>query len=502
MKKRYLVAGVALGLAIIGGVGSAATMSTALPKLDRYIVERRAAILDNKEIFSSKDKVTQINMGNMNIAYNTTVNIKKSKDNTVRVTATCIKDKNYYNVSVKDGVLNIGLDENEKLEMDSGFDDGVYLGDDKKLHFMGQKYSLFAVPKEIITKELDKMAMSGVRINSDFSEFRRNYKSSLFEVNIEVPEGVNIVSNLSGTTGRISPVFVNVENGLIKDFVSTNSIFSLYSMNYDGKIKNYKVDMTSEKNNIVSLDNLQGLGNIEKMEVNLNPGTYFTGEFDGNKLADEVVFNVSGEKKEIGKNEDFYGLYNSEEEILDYLINKMTYPDSDDDDDDNTEGSISKRIGQLDRKSDKAKQEKALLEMFKAEIVKQKAREDDNDTYLAASRDFYSSYDMSLPVMTNMAKKVVVNAPDSNLRVELSKDENPDLDIKTKNGTDLKYYLVDKIDAEKIPSKDKIKVYKGTIYDLIKKLDAKNEKKGEVTNPALVINSKSLSILQEADDER
>ncbi len=56
MKKRYIVAGVALSMAIVGGVGSAVTMTTAIPKLDRYIVERRSSLLSNKEIFNSRLK--------------------------------------------------------------------------------------------------------------------------------------------------------------------------------------------------------------------------------------------------------------------------------------------------------------------------------------------------------------------------------------------------------------------------------------------------------------
>ena len=116
MKKRYIVAGVALSMAIVGGIGSAVTMTTAIPKLDRYIVERRASLLSNKEIFNSSDKINQLNLGNLSLAYNTEVNIRKSTDNKVKVTATCINDKNYYDVNIKDGVLSVNIDENKKLD--------------------------------------------------------------------------------------------------------------------------------------------------------------------------------------------------------------------------------------------------------------------------------------------------------------------------------------------------------------------------------------------------
>lgn len=48
--------------------------------------------------FKKSDKINQLNLGNLSLAYNTEVNIRKSTDNKVKVTATCINDKNYYDV--------------------------------------------------------------------------------------------------------------------------------------------------------------------------------------------------------------------------------------------------------------------------------------------------------------------------------------------------------------------------------------------------------------------
>lgn len=497
MKKRYIVAGVALSMAIVGGVGSAVTMTTAIPKLDRYIVERRASLLSNKEIFNSSDKINQLNLGNLSLAYNTEVNIKKSTDNKVKVTATCINDKNYYDVNIKDGVLSVNIDENKKLDSNALFDNGMYLGDDRKIHFLGQKYSIFSAPKELIVEQLDKMALSGMRINSDFTEGMESESNRLYKLNIEIPESVNLTFNPSMKEGSIIPAKINIEDGLIKDTVSSNSLYIMDMIKYNGNIKNFKLDMSRYSGNKISLDNLVTSLKIEKMEVNLNPGNYFVGDIDNKKIASEVVFNFAGNKKSLNEDDDMYEIYSSEKKIVEHLVDRIKYPNSDDSYEDD-DSNIDSRIDSLEKQSNKIAREKRLIELFDKEINKAKNHEDSD--YGEIERDFYNSCDASINIYNNMADKISINAGESNIRLQLNKDLNPSLDIKTKDGIDLRYYLVDKVTSDKIVKKDSLKEYKGTLYDYIKKIEPSYKENRATTNPAISVNAKSLRLIEKVDE--
>lgn len=89
---------------------------------------------------------------------------------------------------------------------------------------------------------------------------------------------------------------------------------------------------------------------------------------------------------------------------------------------------------------------------------------------------------------------------DSNIRLQLNKDLNPSLDIKTKDGIDLRYYLVDKVTSDKIVKKDSLKEYKGTLYDYIKKIEPSYKENRTTTNPAISVNAKSLRLIEKVDE--
>ena len=99
-----------------------------------------------------------------------------------------------------------------------------------------------------------------------------------------------------------------------------------------------------------------------------------------------------------------------------------------------------------------------------------------------------------------MADKISINAGESNIRLQLNKDLNPSLDIKTKDGIDLRYYLVDKVTSDKIVKKDSLKEYKGTLYDYIKKIEPSYKENRATTNPAISVNAKSLRLIEKVDE--
>lgn len=495
MKKVYMFAIATLGISIMSGAASVVTITKALPKLDGYLVERRADLLSDKTIFQSKDKVNKISIGNTNIAYNTIVNIKKSKDNEVRVNATLINGKNYYKTDVKNGVLSVGLDDNKVLDRNNGFDYGIYIGDDKRIHFLGKSYPIFNIPKEIIKRELDDMAISGVRIDRDLSKFNGNYESNAFQLNIEIPESVDIVLDTKGYPE------IDIENDLIKNNVYLNSPYNIDSIKYDGEIKEFIIDATKEKDNIISLTTFNDPKNIKRMDINVNRGTYFIGNVENGKIADELFINVGKSKNEMDEDFNTKDIVEPEDSINEYLVENVLRSEDENDNSSRDYGNVESRIDELKNESKKADNNKALLEKFSKEINRSAENEKNNDNYIKEIEDFYKEFDFSMSVNKGMADKVTINAPEANVRVELAKKFNPKMDLKTKNGIDMRYYLIDKVSADKIQMPNTLKDYSGSIYDYINKIDSKHSIKSKEMLPTIAVNAEYARITESIDNE-
>ena len=477
--KKFIIIG-AISFAILGGVGSAYTMLDTLPKMDSYLQRRRSEIVNKEEIINSDAKVNTINLGKL--SNYPIVKIKKSNDNRTKVVVSTIYGKNNYISNIKDGVLNL----ERKNETDSAFSMD-YL-DTRS----GIKDLIFNTDRDFVSKSLDYMVVSGTRINKISMESDDNMRAS--NILIEVPNSVDINFTENNIKGYETATKVEIEDGLIRDTVKANSNSNYGYIRYNGTINNVILNGRSGNNtfsSVVFLDDFNyDSTKIKNLTLNMNKGFVLNEDVK----AENIVINIGNErhKYNIDNIED---LLNKEKKIYEYLGDSNFDLDDETDTSDSDYSDLSSKIKNMDNASDFEK-------LFKEEIgyAKETVYKNGFDSKKVYEH-FNNMFDINIPIIPEMANRLTINAPSGRVRIILEKGFNPDVKIKTKEGIDLRMFLVDKIPSRFIPSKNSVKEINGNIYSYTKHLDKNFGEVKPVLKPEIVVNSNSAYIVDQKIDD-
>ncbi|MEG0250079.1 MAG: hypothetical protein RR561_04380 [Peptostreptococcus sp.] len=496
MNKKILITAVAFF--VVGAAGSLYTAFNTVPKLDKYVVERRGELVEEKKILESTDKVNTLKLGDFpNFGV---VNIKKSTDNKVRIKGTGIKSPKAYDASIVDGVLTV---ESTKENING------MIKSHANIEYMNPfEFISLITSKEIVRDSLDELALSGARFergndintNSPFDNSIYKRDNSVYKVDIELPEGVNIEQkNGSLTSGMSYITRYNIEDNMIKDSIKASDIRFVTSIEYSNPIKKLILDyrdLKDENINASMLDYLVGNNaiSIDKLEVFARPTLLLDLDEPMGKVANEITYNIDGEK--IPYNDQTYydidSIFEKEIEFNEDILDNMN---DDDFDSGNFDVDIDKKLDKLDKKSDKMEEVRSILSLFKDDIKSAKDLREGSRTDSEEARYYYNKFDLSIPVYREMANKITVNAPNSSVRISLEDEFNPKVNINTKDGIDFRYYLVKRVKSKNIPAPNSVKQYNGALEDNIKRLN-KNEKEATnpTSNPELIVNARTASI--------
>ncbi|PSJ31440.1 hypothetical protein UF10_05845 [Peptostreptococcus russellii] len=239
MNKKILIT--AVSLFVVGAAGSLYTAFNTIPKLDKYVVERREELVEVSQVLESTNKVNTVQLGDFpNFGV---VNIKKSPDNKVRVNGRGIKGVKAYDASISEGVLKV---ESTKENINGVVKTQADIDSMNPFEFIS-----LITSKDIVKDSLDELALSGARFergnginpNSPFDESVYKLDNSVYSLDIELPEGVNLEQKDGSLTSGMSYINkYNIEDNMIKDHIKASDIRFVTSIEYNNPIKKLVMD--------------------------------------------------------------------------------------------------------------------------------------------------------------------------------------------------------------------------------------------------------------------
>lgn len=499
MNKKILIT--AVSLFVVGAAGSLYTAFNTIPKLDKYVVERREELVEVSQVLESTDKVNTVQLGDFpNFGV---VNIKKSPDNKVRVNGRGIKGVKAYDASISEGVLKV---ESTKENINGVIKTQADIDSMNPFEFIS-----LITSKDIVKDSLDELALSGARFergngintNSPFDESVYKLDNSVYSLDIELPEGINLEQKDGSLTSGMSYINkYNIEDNMIKDHIKASDIRFVTSIEYNNPIKKLVMDYRNINNKNVNssmLDYLAGSKaiKIDKLEVYARPSLLLDLDEDRAKIANEITYNIEGDKVAYD-GESYYdidSIFEKEKEFNEDLLDNIN---DDDFNSENFDVDIDDKLDTLDKNSDKLEDVRSTLNLFKDDIKAARKIREGSRTAAEEVGYYYNKFDLSIPVYREMADKITINAPNSSVRVAIDEDFNPKVNINTKDGIDFRYYLIEKVRAKNIPAPNSVKQYSGVLEDNIKKLNNDSKlKTNPVSNPELVINAREARISED-----
>lgn len=514
MKKKYLL--IIFSMIIVGVVGSLFVGSLSVPKFNSYFDEKRAELMDESDLINTDSKVEILKIGNL--PRNTVINVKKSNSNKVNVHVKSTYGKDVFSSRMDKNTLVIDAKDMNRVYEEKIFGKPVFnraneenfnqINSFEEINDMLDFIKSLRHSKDVVRNSLNKMAIDGARFDKNTLNFDATYIGHYSVVDVEVPNSVdmqvydskyyNIHMNDIDEKSRL-----NIDDGLVKNYIKVKKVDYIDEIAYKDKIDKIMVDIENHEE-YLSLDNRNKHFdlNINILEINTNPSVLVDLMNIKGKIANELILNVSGEKK---LEKDFYQVYdfeNNEDQIQMDVLNMIEdYFNREDNNLSTSERDLfseknlreKKNFDKLEKVTEKDIRINELFRLFADDIVSL------YDYEHSFGEKIHKEFGVDIYIGKDIADKVKINAPKDNVRLVVY-NYNPELDIKSEKIED-KYLLYGKVPNSVILENNK-KEYKGNLDEYIHSV-YKNAKIDMRTSgkPVISVNSKKIRLLEMKQEE-
>lgn len=429
-----------------------------------YIKKQRADKTIEKTLYNEKKQIKEIEL--KDIPANTEINIHKSNSANNKIVSKSFFQKGQYEAKNENGKLI--LDGKNIRVFDSNIQDDI-----------NGPIDVFKHRKELIKDELDRNIYTGIDIEYDrFSIESEGLTYNTLDIYLSEPVDVKAQIAENDVVYFSRPI-LSVDDNMIRDKVEMSHMIDL---KYKGKIKNlllidYSNTSSEDFNRRIDFDRIAKNSTVENLRIDLFSVNqlYLRGNVDFDKDR-KIQINIAKPKEAF--NQKPYSTEDQEMEVLSKIINQA-----------NEEKSNVENGEKIITENKYSKELQHNIDVFMNEL---KMFEKYSRSYNEEDYNL-SNIDTNIDVTELKNKNINIESKDSDLRFLINSNTDYRLKVNTKDGMDMRYveYILDpKIQIS--PKKEKI--YKGNLYDYLKKEGYKKSKEN-IDKCSFDINAKSIRFI-------